>query len=64
MKKISDKNPKLLLAVFIAIISLLVIGIIYEFVCIKRLEHQISSGNQSCYEYTIDEECALPCSRV
>lgn len=56
MKKISDKNPKLLLAVFIAIISLLVIGIIYEFVCIKRLERQIVNSNQSCYEYTIGAE--------
>ena len=41
----------------IAIIVVLLIGIIYQFVCIKRLEKQIEDLNSaSHFEYVIDEE--------
>lgn len=38
-----EKKTKLFLTMIIAIIALLLVGIIYQFVCIKKLEREINS---------------------
>ncbi len=57
MENKNNKKTKLILSMIIAIIVVLLIGIIYQFVCIKRLEKQIEDLNSaSHFEYVIDEE--------
>jgi len=47
MKKLTDKHPKLFFVMLVAIISLLVAGIVYQFVHIKKLEKKIEEANSS-----------------
>ncbi len=37
----NDKKTKLFLGMILAIIVILIIGIVYQFVCIKKLQHKI-----------------------
>ena len=55
MKKLSDKQSKLLFIAIIAIIAILAIGIIYEFVCIKTLEAQLRDA-QNASNFQIVQE--------
>ena len=44
-----EKRTKLFLTMLIAIISLLVVGIVYQFVCIKKMQREIDSiKNPAC----------------
>lgn len=47
MKKLTDKHPKLFFVMLIAIICLLIIGIVYQFVHIKHLEKRIEEASSS-----------------
>ena len=47
MKKLSDKQSKLLFIAIIAIIAILVVGIIYQFICIKTLEAQLRDAQNA-----------------
>lgn len=38
-----EKKTKLFLTTIIAIIALLIVGIIYQFVCIKKMQREIDS---------------------
>ena len=48
-----EKRTKLFLTMLIAIISLLVVGIVYQFVCIKKMQREIDSikNSASCIVY-------------
>ena len=48
-----EKRTKLFLTMLIAIISLLVVGIVYQFVCIKKMQREIDSIKNpvSCIVY-------------
>ena len=57
MENKNNKKTKLIVGMSIASIVGLLIGIIYQFVCIKRLEKQIENlNNTSNFEYIIDEK--------
>lgn len=55
MKKLSDKQSKLLFIAIIAIIAILVVGIIYQFICIKTLEAQLRDA-QNASNFQIVQE--------
>ena len=48
-----EKRTKLFLTMLIASISLLVVGIVYQFVCIKKMQREIDSIKNpvSCIVY-------------
>ncbi len=43
MKLDNNKKSKLLMYIVIATIALLLVGVIYQFVCIKQLEHRVNN---------------------
>ena len=55
MKKLSEKQSKLLFIAIIAIIAILVVGIIYQFICIKTLEAQLRDA-QNASSFQIVQE--------
>ena len=42
-----EKRTKLFLTMLIAIIALLVVGIVYQFVCIKKMQREIATLKDS-----------------
>lgn len=42
-----EKRTKLFLTMIIAIIALLVVGIVYQFVCIKKMQREIETLKDS-----------------
>lgn len=54
MENKNNRKTKLILGMIIAIIIVLLVGIIYQFIYIKKLERQIESSNNSSYEYVIN----------
>lgn len=49
-----DKKTKLLLGMIIAIIVILLVGIIYQFVCIKRLQKKIDQYESTSASVLVD----------
>ncbi len=57
MNEKDNKKSKLILGMIIAIIVLLLAGIIYQFICIKRLERQIDNlETSSHYEFVLEDK--------
>ncbi len=56
MKEKRDRKTKLFLGMVIAIIAVLLIGVIYQFVLIKRLEKQINESNTASIFYVLNDK--------
>ncbi len=54
-----EKKTKLFLTMIITIIALLIVGIIYQFVCIKKMQREINSLKSTTQIVAIHEE-AIP----
>ncbi|MGN0798604.1 MAG: hypothetical protein ACI4L7_03490 [Christensenellales bacterium] len=51
-----EKKTKLFLTMLISIIALLVVGIVYQFVCIKKMQRDIDSIKNSASQIVCEYE--------
>ena len=51
-----EKKTKLFLTMLISIIALLVVGIVYQFVCIKKMQRDIESIKNSASQIVCEYE--------